>query len=896
MNRYEGKALNKATPKILRLSVRKNRKVDRPSVLPTPVLMDTSSESDYSFEVVRFHNAHNERSVNKRSIESSDEESTVSSSEDGVDKSHITLADGTPVSTAIQALKEKQNINGNNGKVKSKGTDDMKKRLKASNKGRKQFRDGLKKQIPDPLDSDSDSDNSSDLLKIRRNSDKFVKMLNGTQENVVSSNDDIDYDEQSDDVKEFREVKNLVNEDQPSKYNKSEEEFVDEMETMGHEIKMTESTVDVLISTKRVKRLIGGSMTEGRFDNLQQGLFNLFKTVARFNMSYDSKDVIETPSNFNGNLYNYQMEGLNFLVSRENTYPCGGILADDMGLGKTPQIIALIIHQKENLEASHLLNNIVERKAIQNGLKTVKSTLIICPAGLMNQWEREIKNFAQNDYLTVYLFHGPKRKSDPKVLGKYDVIISSYATIASELSYMDEDDSEEDGYKNPPTMRGRKKKTKNIMKSDFGSICFRRIVLDEAHEIKNRNSKASRAISRISGLCRWCLTGTPIHNEMMDAFSLYRFLRCYPIDQEAVWKQYMNTGTVDGPLRMKCLVKATLLRRTKNQKREDTGEVLINLPERSIKMIELDMEHEERSIYDQMFTAAQQYVKCFLDDKQGYGRIHKRFSESLDAKYLFVSERSDASKNNFERMTYILILLLRLRQACNHFNLTKNGLDLDCLDAVDEKDVVARTEIQSLNQSIENSIMDDFGGQDYLKIFEEKYHSCKIKALFKCLDKIFEESDDKVIIISQWTSMLRLLHSHLNERGIDFVEITGEIQQKNRQAAQQDINDRNGGKRVMLLSLKAGGVGLNLVGANHIFMLDLHWNPFNEDQACDRIYRIGQTKNVFIHKFVCKDTIEKRVMELQEKKRALSDEFFGTSNVKKANNLNDEDLAYLFNC
>jgi SNF2 family DNA or RNA helicase len=106
------------------------------------------------------------------------------------------------------------------------------------------------------------------------------------------------------------------------------------------------------------------------------------------------------------------------------------------------------------------------------------------------------------------------------------------------------------------------------------------------------------------------------------------------------------------------------------------------------------------------------------------------------------------------------------------------------------------------------------------------------------------------VIVSQWTAVLSLLEPHLKERRIRFTSITGQIQPKIRQERINDFNRMNGGVEVMLLSLMAGGVGLNLVGGNHLFIVDLHWNPAMENQACDRIYRVGQTKDVFIHKLV----------------------------------------------
>uniref|UniRef100_A0A0N5A1D2 Helicase ATP-binding domain-containing protein n=1 Tax=Parastrongyloides trichosuri TaxID=131310 RepID=A0A0N5A1D2_PARTI len=689
----------------------------------------------------------------------------------------------------------------------------------------------------------------------------------------------------------------LVNPNVLSKEKESDKKFNDEMIDNGRTIVLDEFSIDSIITTSKSKRLLGGLMNEDRLNTINQKLYDLFKTLTLYNMSFDSKKKIETPKNFTKELNLYQKEGLNFLVSRENVYPCGGILADDMGLGKTAQMIALMVYQKENAGLNQRIEMIRQKKAKENRLIPLKATLILAPLGLINQWESEIKKFTPYGYFNVYQYHGPKRETNAIVLTQYDIIISSYQTIASELSHIFNDEEEGDNKKFKSTKNPPKKiSAKSINKmSVLEKVSFRRIILDEAHNIKNRKSKASKACSLISALSRWCVTGTPVHNEMMDAFSLYRFLRCHPIDQEAMWKQYMNSGTALGPLRLKTLVKATLLRRTKDQISEETGEKLVKLPKKHMEKVELEMSPQERSVYDQMFAAAQKFVKCFLDESNGRINFYQIDGEE-NVKNPFLNAPMGEQDNNFQKMACILVFLLRLRQACNHFYLTKDGLDLDCFDAVEDNEAALIKQNFSLSQTFDESFMENVGSKDHLKIFEESYRSSKVKALFDRLDKIFEKSDDKVIIISQWTSMLKLLHPHFERRNVDYVEITGDVLQKDRQEAQQIINSKMGSKRVMLLSLKAGGVGLNLVGANHIFMLDLHWNPFMEDQACDRIYRIGQTKDVFIHKFVCKNTIERRVLELQEKKRLLSDEFLGENKLKKGNHLNNEDLAFLFDC
>merc|ERR1719481_1773988 len=132
------------------------------------------------------------------------------------------------------------------------------------------------------------------------------------------------------------------------------------------------------------------------------------------------------------------------------------------------------------------------------------------------------------------------------------------------------------------------------------------------------------------------------------------------------------------------------------------------------------------------------------------------------------------------------------------------------------------------------------------------------------------------------------------EEGIKYAEITGQVTIKDRGGIVEDFNRNQFGPPIMLLSLSAGGVGLNLVGANHLFLLDMHWNPQLENQACDRIYRVGQKKEVKIHKFLVKKTVEERINDLQRKKLDLADSMLSGAKVRSGNKLSLDELKTLF--
>ena len=138
------------------------------------------------------------------------------------------------------------------------------------------------------------------------------------------------------------------------------------------------------------------------------------------------------------------------------------------------------------------------------------------------------------------------------------------------------------------------------------------------------------------------------------------------------------------------------------------------------------------------------------------------------------------------------------------------------------------------------------------------------------LEVLAEVTDDqhKALVFSQWTALLDRVEPHLRKAGIDFTRLDGRTRRRDEVVRRFQDDD---GPPVMLISLRAGGTGLNLTAADHIFLLDPWWNPAVEDQAADRAHRIGQTRPVLVHRLVARDTVEERILALQQRKRALAD-------------------------
>lgn len=428
----------------------------------------------------------------------------------------------------------------------------------------------------------------------------------------------------------------------------------------------------------------------------------------------------------------------------------GGILADEMGLGKTVETIAFL--------------SAVFAEDASPDLRV----LVVAPAGLVENWRRELAKFAQD--LPVLVHHGQKRSCEALSKFPRGIVITSYATL-------------------------------RIDNADFlASGTWHTIVADEAQQVKNRRSRNSRALRDIPAGTRFVLTGTPVENSIEDLRTLFDFILpgFMPAPLPAASGSAAERRERDSET-VRMLAAPYILRRTKSL-------VAPELPPR-----------------------IEQEVWCRFSDTQA--KLYDDWKEH-SRKEIFELEMSGASDNRLRFAAFSQ--LLRLRQICTEPRL----IDPD---------------------------------------FPEN-ESAKLRAFRELLDEAIA-GGHRVLVFSQFVSVLNFLKNALDDDGIAYEYIDGNT--KNRAAVCARFNE-NKAIPVCLISLKAGGVGLNLTGADMVVHFDPWWNPAAEAQATDRAHRIGQTRAVTSIKLVVADSVEERVLELQAEKRALIASVFEASDAESA--------------
>ncbi len=456
---------------------------------------------------------------------------------------------------------------------------------------------------------------------------------------------------------------------------------------------------------------------------------------------------VAPPQGLQGTLRAYQVRGYSWLQFLRQ-FGIGACLADDMGLGKTIQTLAMI----ENMPQG-------------------RPCLLICPTSLLGNWQKEASKFTPD--LAVMVHHGPDRLSGSaweEEARRQDLVVSSYGLLQRDFE-------------------------------DFNRIAWSAVILDEAQNIKNPETRQAKAARSLEAEFKLALTGTPVENNVGDLWSIMEFLNPGFLGSQNEFKRkfflpIQASGDKAAAERLKKLTAPFILRRLKTDK-----SIIKDLPDKLEMKVYCNLTQEQASLY----TAVVNEVNEALEGAEGIGR-----------------------------KGLILSTLSKLKQVCNH-------------------------------------------PAQFLKDYSETGgRSGKLARLEDMLEEITAVGE-KALIFTQFAEMGAILQRHLQENlGWEIPFLHGGISKQKRDKMVERFQAGSGSMPLFILSLKAGGTGLNLTQANHVFHFDRWWNPAVENQASDRAYRIGQTKNVQVHKFICAGTLEEKIDAMISRKQELAEQVVGT--------------------
>ncbi|KAI0157562.1 hypothetical protein GGR57DRAFT_460281 [Xylariaceae sp. FL1272] len=611
------------------------------------------------------------------------------------------------------------------------------------------------------------------------------------------------------------------------------------------------------------------------------------------------------PTNITLELKPFQLEGLAWMTRMEQTKWKGGLLGDEMGLGKTIQAVSLIM----------------------SDYPAKTPTLVLLPPVALGQWQDEIASYTNNQLKTI-VFHGTNSKAKKlslRELKKFDVIIMSYNSL--EAMYRRQE-------------KGTKKKEVLCKeRSLIHQIKFHRVILDEAHCIKTRSTMTARACFALLSEYRWCLSGTPLQNRIGELFSLVRFLNITPFASYACkrcpcifleWGHGVTDGRCNhcphsSPSHVS-LFNQELLNPIQKYGNVGPGKEAfgkLRLLTDRIMLRRLKKNHT---------NAMELPVKEILIDRQFFGEEENDLASSIMTSTERQFDTYVAQGVVLNNYANIFGLIMQMRQVADHPDLIlkksseggQNVMVCCICDEPAEEAIQSKCKHEFCRECVRSYLasQDDGGAdcprchiplsidleqpsieQDEMLVkkssiinrikMENWTSSTKIELLVHQLHRLrSDKASHKSIIFSQFTTMLQLIEWRLRRAGITTVMLDGSMTPAQRQASIKAFME-NTEVECFLVSLKAGGVALNLTEASHVFIVDPWWNPAAEWQSADRCHRIGQTRPCTITRLCIEDSVESRMVLLQEKKTNMINSTINSDDAAMEA-LTLEDLSFLF--
>ncbi|KAL8376886.1 hypothetical protein RB595_007831 [Gaeumannomyces hyphopodioides] len=562
----------------------------------------------------------------------------------------------------------------------------------------------------------------------------------------------------------------------------------------------------------------------------------------------------------------------------------GGILADDMGMGKSLSSLALIMRSLKDAEAWAREDD-YQRQQSNRAKRTCrprrcKATLILVPSALIMEtsWKPEIDN-RLNKPLKVNEYYGKFRDNEQELYESSDIVFSTYHTVAASL-----------------------KRPGSVLRQ----ISWFRIILDEAHTIRRKETTLFKAALELSANFRWCLTATPIQNRLDDLASLISFLKLSQLENPAKFRKYVagpiKEDADKGARALAHLMDCICLRR----ERENAH---MPAPEKEVRWVRLSP--AEDGYYRRTHEAMANLVRAKAWERTGKGNHFGPFQVQLQLRLL-------CNHGTYQKPFSVKAQDRRTRRDAR-LDLISGGADVDCsacgapiplLDAFgaggsapgsggsrcqhrfcqqclssdgsppghstatsppscsvcrEEGSAWGNPNLGGNMMVPQETVPQGLDGQgDY---FNTHGTSSKIDALMVDLERVGLE--EKSIVFSCWTRSLDLIAARLKERRIQYQRIDGDHSLRQRQDNMERFTkDRD--MRVLIMSTGVGAFGLNLTAASRIFILEPQWNPSVERQAIGRAVRIGQSRQVHVVRYLVEGSVETVMHQQQQRKVQLA--------------------------
>ncbi|KAI8630497.1 SNF2 family N-terminal domain-containing protein [Xylariaceae sp. FL1651] len=538
----------------------------------------------------------------------------------------------------------------------------------------------------------------------------------------------------------------------------------------------------------------------------------------------------------------------------------GGIIADEMGLGKSLVILSTIAGSLDRAENFVVTEN---QQLSSQPLRKIASraTLVLAPSSLLiDNWVDEIRKHTNPGTLPFHKHLGPERHKETQFLYDRRIVFTTYATVAAEFRRGD---------------------------NTLAKINWFRIVLDEAHDIRNRSTKQFQAVASIPALHRWCLTGTPIQNSLEDLGALVSFLKVPILENAPTFRKFI-TNPINSTSRsrfqnLRVLLRTICLRRTRQ---------LLDLPEPVPKLRRLPLTRLEQSQYNDLLAQSRTWIDMAVS-KRGKSNANSAFLESLLKLRLFC--------NNGPSNAVLELgpkgLPVDPDEALIYLQQQGQNICVYCSGTIYFMNEAAETDggvfISSCCHLVCHNCLPHHrtqkhrcpmctssnGSTSQSNLPTNGMHTGSVSArpagpypskLLALLSDIRQNSTHKSIVFSCWKKTLDLAGGLLQSQGIPYNMINGSLSLAERVKVLKDFRSPRGAN-VLLMTLGTGAVGLNLAIASRVYLLEPQWNPSIESQAIGRALRLGQTAQVVIIRYIMIGTIEENdVLFRQKRKLALA--------------------------